>query len=795
MQDKPRTPPETLRAARQIALDQGIHYAYVGNVDDLTNQSTYCPQCRGLLIERNWYDLGAYHLGGNRCGHCGCEIAGRFDERPGTWGRKRQPVRISQFLEAARPQQSKQKERQEMAETTRNETAAANVPHSPELTTDQEAAIHRTACEMVAAGVLGRKPALSDPELGGCAGQLVMGAFVTLKRRGRLRACCGSLGQPMPIGEALQQAALRTATADSRFPTISVTELPHQHLDVSLLYAFQPVTARGRDRVDEVQVGRHGLQIRRGGSAGLLLPVVATENGWDAEEFLAHVCRKAGLPTTAWLDEDAQLVRFEGHMIEGDFDPAAIESQRVDRPARFSEQDLQQLATQCRTNILALVTGATPNYYLAGCPDGSVEVVALSMRVADEERPSTFAQQSLRPGVPLQATLFKLCETAAATLRRLRIPRGQLEGVQVGLTILDDPAMHGVVAEPDLGGLDATRRGVLVVDHGKTGWVFDTQQSPDGLLQSAAEAAQVSNPAMASVFSLAAHSTESSLSVSSVPRPVAGPETRSPAVANRFYPGDPDEMAKMMDEMLSNGDVEPGDWPAALVPHAGWVYSGRLAAATLRRVRIPETVIVLAPKHTRFGSEWAVAPHQIWELPGHSMQSDPELARRLAEAIPGLQLDAAAHQHEHAIEVQLPILARLAPDARVVGITVGAGDMKRCREFASGLASVLRELQPRPLLLISSDMNHYASDDENRRLDEIALEAVESLDPEQVYETVVQRHNISMCGVRPAVMVMETLRQLDLLGKCERVGYATSGDVSGDKLRVVGYAGLLFGSG
>ena len=307
-------------------------------------------------------------------------------------------------------------------------------------------------------------------------------------------------------------------------------------------------------------------------------------------------------------------------------------------------------------------------------------------------------------------------------------------------------------------------------------------------------AAQVGSPALASVFSLAAQSTERSVVVSSVPRPRTGPQVRPPAVAGAFYPGDPGQLARMIDGLLADGDVQPADWPGVLVPHAGLIYSGRLAAQTLRRVRIPPTVIVIAPKHTRQGVDCAVAPHEIWSLPGAQMASDPGLARRLADEVPGLQLDAGAHQQEHSIEVQLPILARLAPQSRVVGITLGAGDWERCRALATGLAQVLRSLQPRPLLVISSDMNHYASDDENRRLDEIALQAVETLDPAAVYDTVVARHNISMCGVRPAIVVMETLRQLDLLGRCVRVGYETSAAVSRDTSRVVGYAGLLFGT-
>jgi AmmeMemoRadiSam system protein B len=229
-----------------------------------------------------------------------------------------------------------------------------------------------------------------------------------------------------------------------------------------------------------------------------------------------------------------------------------------------------------------------------------------------------------------------------------------------------------------------------------------------------------------------------------------------------------------------------------MVPHAGLVYSGRIAAETLRRVRIPQTVIILGPKHTPQGMEWAVAPHDAWSIPGAMMPGDPDLARKLIQAIPGLHLDAAAHAQEHAIEVELPLIARLAPQTRIVGIAVGAGDLAGCRRFAAGLAGVLGSLSEPPLLVISSDMNHFASDAENRRLDELALAAMETLDPEQLYKTVTRRH-ISMCGVLLAVIVMETLRSLGRLHQVQRVAYATSGEVSGDLSRVVGYAGVLLG--
>ena len=95
MLDKPRTPPATLTQAREIARAKGLKHVYTGNIHDRTGGSTWCPACGALLIERDWYELGAYHLDGNRCRACGCEIAGRFEQQPGTWGARRLPVRVS----------------------------------------------------------------------------------------------------------------------------------------------------------------------------------------------------------------------------------------------------------------------------------------------------------------------------------------------------------------------------------------------------------------------------------------------------------------------------------------------------------------------------------------------------------------------------------------------------------------------------------------------------------------------------------------------------------------------------
>lgn len=791
MQDRPPTPHSTLIEARDVAIQHGLKFVYTGNVNDVVNQSTYCPACRALLIERNWYELGEYHLRGNVCGRCGYKIAGVFDERPGTWGRKRQPIQISQFSRPAPlnlVQTISTKQESVMSSSLESEGTASRIQaQRPKLTAEESRAIFHAACETIAAALQNRREQIPDPHLAGAADRTVMGAFVTLKRRGKLRACCGALGRPMPLIEALHQAALRTALEDSRLPPISVTELPFLDVDVQLLYGFLPVQEHGAGRIQRVEVGRHGLQIARGNQTGLLLPAVATEQGYTSEEFLRQVCRKAGLPTTAWEDEQTVLQTFEAFEIPGRFAEETIVVNAS--PANLlSATELGRLSEFCAANLAALAQGATPTYYLSGVSDGTVQGLALTLK-PQHGSPIHFFRMSLRPGMPLQSTLFNLCETAANGLRtgQWQLPGGN---VTLAVTLLSDPAMHGTVAEPDLRGIDPARRAILIVEGPKSAWVFQPTKTAEELLAMAKEQANVFQSSHASVFSLAVQSTDTAISVSNAPRATTGPVTRQPAVAGMFYPGTAAELEAMVTECLGDA-CEKRQVPAVMVPHAGLIYSGRIAAQVLKQVEIPDTVIVIGPKHTRLGVEWAVAPNEKWSIPGAEIESDLELAKELIAAIPGLQFDAAAHLQEHGIEVELPFLARLAPRVKVVGIVIGTGDLERCRQFASGLAKVLKSKPRKPLLVISSDMNHYASDSENRRLDEIAMQSLERLKPADVYETVTG-HNISMCGVLPAVMVMETLQQLGGLHQAERIAYATSAEVSGDKSRVVGYCGMLF---
>jgi AmmeMemoRadiSam system radical SAM enzyme/AmmeMemoRadiSam system protein B/AmmeMemoRadiSam system protein A len=797
MLEHPATSLTTLRGARDIATAQGLKYVYLGNVHDPAQHSTYCPSCQTLLIGRDWHTVETYQLRGDRCPRCGTRIAGRFLDAPGEWGQRRQSVRISQFAYAApqRPQHSDASTHiggVPMATSPEQESSAATASKAvPCLSDSQKEAVLRATCEMVVAGVCQRSGVWLDAALEGAAQLPVAGVFVTLKRGTHLRACCGFVSPEVPLIEALQNAAQRTATNDTRLPPISPTELRHLHVDVSVLHNFQPIAQRGPERLAAVEVGRHGLTIQRGQAGGLLLPIVAVENQWDAETFLRHLCRKAGLPVGAWQADDVQLQTFEAVLLAGPIELELLAEVRLDTPPQFLPEDLLRLAEHCRWNVMALVQGATPSYYLPNCPDANVQSVALSVRIPKYHIESTSSRLSLRPGLPLQSTLYQCAEGAAQAIRSLQLPPDALNELRADVAVLYDSALHGTVADTDLAGIDPQRRALVILERGRYAWVLDQDQTPAELLATAADRVQVMNPQIASVVSLAVDSSCRALTVSSLPRPQRGPAVRPPAVAGVFYPEQPAALDALVDELL--GTIAPAPkqrCAAVLVPHAGLRYSGRVAGEVFSRAEIPERLIVLAPKHTRLGTPWAVAPHDTWAIPGREIPSDPDLARRLAAAIPGLQLDAAAHREEHAIEVQLPLLARLAPGAAVVGIVIGDGDLDQCRRCAQHLADFLRNESPRPLLVISTDLNHYAPVEENRRLDRLALDALKCLDPDQLYATV-RDHDISMCGMLPATIVLETLRRLNQLSACCEIAYATSAEAGGSSDRVVGYGGML----
>ena len=263
---------------------------------------------------------------------------------------------------------------------------------------------------------------------------------------------------------------------------------------------------------------------------------------------------------------------------------------------------------------------------------------------------------------------------------------------------------------------------------------------------------------------------------------------REPAVAGRFYPADPARLRADVNSYLSpsrNRVKAIG----CIAPHAGYMYSGPVAGAVFAAVEIPERCVVLCPNHTGRGHPLAIMTEGKWRTPLGELPIDSKLANALLDSFAALAEDSAAHRSEHAIEVELPFLQTIRPDLHMVPIAVGTGRLLLLEHLGQALASVIQSSEEEILIVASSDMNHYEDDKTTRVKDRKAIDKILALDPQGLYDTIMNE-SISMCGFGPAVGMLTAAK---LLGakKAELVQYATSGDTSGDKDMVVGYAGIV----
>jgi AmmeMemoRadiSam system protein B len=226
-----------------------------------------------------------------------------------------------------------------------------------------------------------------------------------------------------------------------------------------------------------------------------------------------------------------------------------------------------------------------------------------------------------------------------------------------------------------------------------------------------------------------------------------------------------------------------------IVPHAGYVYSGPVAGAVYASIRIPATVVILCPNHTGRGAPLALDPSSAWRTPLGDVIVDRGLAERMLALCPSLEEDAEAHRREHSLEVQLPFLQVLRRDVRLVPICIGKPSLGLCREVGDALTTLCKEESEPPLVLASSDMNHYESREVGRRKDDLALARVAALDAEGLYRTVLTE-SISMCGFLPATALLFAAKASGASG-AKVLARRDSGDETGDPSSVVGYAGVV----
>jgi MEMO1 family protein len=265
---------------------------------------------------------------------------------------------------------------------------------------------------------------------------------------------------------------------------------------------------------------------------------------------------------------------------------------------------------------------------------------------------------------------------------------------------------------------------------------------------------------------------------------------RLPAVAGTFYPDNPRELSRQVQNLVQIETVsEKISCRACLVPHAGYMYSGHVAAAVYSRIAFPNRIIVLGVRHFPQGAEAAVLSEGAWRTPLGDVSVDSELALKISGACPQLREDSVAHEREHSLEIQLPFLQVLNPGFTFVPIALGALYFDELVSVGKSLGSILSS-EPDVFLLTTSDFNHYEDDATTRRKDHLAIERIQQFDPGGLFE-VCRKEKVSMCGLGPAVAMLTALNCLDS-NQADLVRYATSAEITGDRSAVVGYAGMLF---
>jgi AmmeMemoRadiSam system protein B len=263
---------------------------------------------------------------------------------------------------------------------------------------------------------------------------------------------------------------------------------------------------------------------------------------------------------------------------------------------------------------------------------------------------------------------------------------------------------------------------------------------------------------------------------------------RRPAVAGRFYPGDPSVLLADVRSYLSPTEKTISAI-GCVVPHAGYIYSGHVAGAVFARLNIPQRCIVLCPNHTGMGQPLALMSDGAWETPLGKVAVDSSLAGALKHRYSLLTEDADAHRAEHAVEVELPFLQAKSPNFTFVPIALGIGKFDVLESLGQAIGDVVKD-EPEPVLIIaSSDMNNYENDKITRVKDHKAIEKILALDARGLFD-VVMNEDISMCGFGPTVAMLTAAKRVGATA-AELIKYATSGDISGDREMVVGYAGIV----
>ncbi len=261
---------------------------------------------------------------------------------------------------------------------------------------------------------------------------------------------------------------------------------------------------------------------------------------------------------------------------------------------------------------------------------------------------------------------------------------------------------------------------------------------------------------------------------------------RIPAVAGQFYPHSKKDLNLQISRCFADLPQSERAVLGAVVPHAGYMYSGNTAAHVYSVLPEADTFVLLGPNHTGYGSPVAVSG-ETWSTPLGEVRSDSEFIKQLPKKI--IDIDDTAHRYEHSIEVQLPFLQYRFREFSIVPICMGMQDEETALDVGAELAEAIRRVHRKVVIIASSDFTHYEPAKIARQNDAYYIDSILSLDISGFYSRLHER-NASVCGYGAIAAMLEASKKLGAKA-ATLLKYSTSGDVTGDPSSVVGYAGII----
>ncbi len=278
---------------------------------------------------------------------------------------------------------------------------------------------------------------------------------------------------------------------------------------------------------------------------------------------------------------------------------------------------------------------------------------------------------------------------------------------------------------------------------------------------------------------------------------------RRPTQAGTFYSADAESLRSQIESCFIH-EFGPGNLPKVenrnlktivglICPHAGYMYSGPVAANAYWELAIdgkPDTVVILGPNHTGYGSAIAVMNQGVWRTPLGDIEVDSEVANTIAKETGIVDIDETAHRYEHSIEVQLPFLQYTYGNVfKIVPICFQMQDLISASEVGNALTEVLADRNA--AIIASSDFTHYEPQGVASQKDKIALNAILEMDAKKFF-SIVESENLTACGYGPIGVMLTAAKGLQAT-KARLLSYRTSGDITGDRSSVVGYAAVAVG--